>query len=217
MKLVLAILGGLSLSVVTFIAGLIIAAGYYSSSHEEKHLTSNEILWTNQPVRVDAATNTLPRAPDALPEPPMSADASKTSAQLDGTMTGAIEDEASPAVEEPRLSEAHLDWCSSRYRSYRPRDNSYTPYGGGRRECVSPFSQQADHAVALSPAPNTQDSFPEEESAEVLTIAAHSMQASGAGAVRREHAAACQARYRSYRAEDNTYQPFGGGQRLPCE
>ena len=34
---------------------------------------------------------------------------------------------------------AHVAWCSQRYRSYRAYDNSYQPYNGPRRECVSPY------------------------------------------------------------------------------
>ena len=34
---------------------------------------------------------------------------------------------------------AHVEWCLQRYNSYRPQDNSYQPYGGPRRQCVSPF------------------------------------------------------------------------------
>lgn len=30
------------------------------------------------------------------------------------------------------------------------------------------------------------------------------------------HVKVCMSRYRSYRVEDNTYQPFGGGPRKPC-
>ncbi|RUX50229.1 BA14K family protein, partial [Mesorhizobium sp. M7A.F.Ca.AU.001.01.1.1] len=34
------------------------------------------------------------------------------------------------------LSADHVDSCFSRYRSYRPEDNSYQPYSGGpRRQC----------------------------------------------------------------------------------
>ncbi|WP_363220799.1 BA14K family protein [Mesorhizobium sp.] len=30
----------------------------------------------------------------------------------------------------------HVQYCFSRYRSYRPEDNSYQPYSGGpRRQC----------------------------------------------------------------------------------
>ncbi|MGB8818244.1 MAG: BA14K family protein [Rhizobiaceae bacterium] len=34
---------------------------------------------------------------------------------------------------------AHLNWCENRYRSYRPYDNSWKPYNGPRRICVSPY------------------------------------------------------------------------------
>ena len=32
----------------------------------------------------------------------------------------------------------HIRWCYSRYRSYRAYDNTYQPYYGPRRQCVSP-------------------------------------------------------------------------------
>ncbi len=32
-----------------------------------------------------------------------------------------------------------------------------------------------------------------------------------------DHASYCFGRYRSYRPEDNSYQPFGGGPRRQCE
>ena len=33
-------------------------------------------------------------------------------------------------------SSDHVAYCFSRYRSYRPEDNTYQPYGGGpRRQC----------------------------------------------------------------------------------
>lgn len=44
--------------------------------------------------------------------------------------------------ERPRYSraQAHMRWCSERYRSYRVRDNTYQPTRGPRRQCVSPYS-----------------------------------------------------------------------------
>jgi hypothetical protein len=39
-----------------------------------------------------------------------------------------------------RLSQAHIRWCYNRYRSYRSWDNSFQPYHGPRRQCVSPYS-----------------------------------------------------------------------------
>jgi hypothetical protein len=34
---------------------------------------------------------------------------------------------------------AHVDWCYSRYRSYRAWDNTFQPHNGPRRECYSPY------------------------------------------------------------------------------
>ncbi len=34
---------------------------------------------------------------------------------------------------------AHASWCLDRYRSYQPSTNTYQPYNGPRRACVSPF------------------------------------------------------------------------------
>ena len=33
---------------------------------------------------------------------------------------------------------AHLDYCYNRYRSYRQSDNTWQPYNGPRRQCISP-------------------------------------------------------------------------------
>ncbi|QPB19089.1 BA14K family protein [Rhizobium sp. 007] len=33
----------------------------------------------------------------------------------------------------------HTRWCYSRYRSYRAWDNTFQPYYGSRRQCVSPY------------------------------------------------------------------------------
>lgn len=34
---------------------------------------------------------------------------------------------------------SHVNWCANRYRSYRAYDNTYQPYGGPRRQCMSPY------------------------------------------------------------------------------
>ena len=39
-----------------------------------------------------------------------------------------------------RGGSAHVQWCHDRWRSYRAYDNSYQPYNGPRRQCVSPYS-----------------------------------------------------------------------------
>lgn len=249
MKVVLAILGGLSLSVITFVGGLVAATAFFTAGDDKKQLTDTPDLWTNHPVRVDVAKNDFERLPSRAPTPQASTTASTQPLQdtnrelsiatfeegvvagedtpgLDETVTGSIiPDEASSfdVSEEPQLSEAHLEWCSSRYRSYRPRDNSYTPYSGGRKPCDSPFSSgpTSDHLASgdgTSPPPVEEDSFPEEmatpESPQVEQAAAGS-KPTGYGTW--EHAQSCFARYRSYRPEDNTYQPYGGGPRRQCE
>ncbi|WP_337182791.1 BA14K family protein [Shinella sp.] len=34
---------------------------------------------------------------------------------------------------------SHVNWCANRYRSYRAYDNTFQPYNGPRRQCVSPY------------------------------------------------------------------------------
>ncbi|RAK31046.1 BA14K-like protein [Falsochrobactrum ovis] len=36
-------------------------------------------------------------------------------------------------------SNAHVQWCYDRYRSYRASDNTFQPYNGPRRQCNSPY------------------------------------------------------------------------------
>ena len=38
------------------------------------------------------------------------------------------------------LSQAHVNWCYNRYRSYRAYDNTFQPYNGPRQQCWSPYS-----------------------------------------------------------------------------
>lgn len=40
----------------------------------------------------------------------------------------------------PTMSQAHVNWCANKYRSYRAYDNSYQPYQGPRAQCYSPYS-----------------------------------------------------------------------------
>ena len=43
------------------------------------------------------------------------------------------------AAEPHRGGRAHVRWCESHYRSYDVRTDSYQPYHGPRRRCVSPY------------------------------------------------------------------------------
>ena len=42
-------------------------------------------------------------------------------------------------VRHRRAGNAHLDWCFARYRSYDAGSNTFQPYHGPRRTCVSPY------------------------------------------------------------------------------
>lgn len=48
-----------------------------------------------------------------------------------------------PKVEEPDYdnvrNRSHVHWCYREYRSYREWDNTFQPYDGPRRECISPY------------------------------------------------------------------------------
>ena len=52
--------------------------------------------------------------------------------------------EAIPAMIAAQISpsgggSAHVRWCYDRYRSYREWDNTFQPYNGPRRQCISPY------------------------------------------------------------------------------
>ncbi|QNQ64357.1 BA14K family protein [Brucella sp. 6810] len=38
-----------------------------------------------------------------------------------------------------RYSNAHIQWCYNRYKSYRASDNTFQPYNGPRQQCYSPY------------------------------------------------------------------------------
>jgi hypothetical protein len=46
---------------------------------------------------------------------------------------------ASPLPVVGYASPAHVEWCYTRYRSYRLSDNSFQPHQGVRRACRSPY------------------------------------------------------------------------------
>jgi hypothetical protein len=55
-----------------------------------------------------------------------------------GAVAGAVA--ASPAPRPAaRLAAAHVRWCHAHYASYRAWDNTYQPYVGPRRPCISPY------------------------------------------------------------------------------
>lgn len=208
-------------------------------------------LWTNQPTRVNPAEQDLERLPsqavvDATPETEKAAQiaaatqadtfashpARQASPGIDSMATGAIAPDAMPAQEPaPVVNEAHVAWCSNRYRSYNAADNSYRPYGGGMRACVSPYGEQV---IGAAPAPGDEligelgsygstvyrrdgQRVPHDGDEEIGTVQTTAYESRSRGATGWEHEQKCLAMYRSYRAEDNSYQPYDGGPRRQCE
>jgi len=156
----------------------------------------------NTPARGpdDADPNRVAEAADDFP----SVDVITTSAVAeDAVVTG----EGTPVAAFP--PEAHVAWCSERYRSYRPGDNTYRSFGGSYRHCVSPYAmgdEDTAYTVSTAAAELSDDRW-----------AAEPVSGGAARHVVSDHASSCSSRYRSYRVEDNTYQPYGGGARRQCQ
>lgn len=128
------------------------------------------------------------------------------------------------------LPAAHVEWCANRYRSYRPQDNSYRAYSGEIRPCVSPYldpertasGQTARGGVVpeIAPGETAPDeigpgNYPDEQAMDGPPDDAPVW--GDAPVVSSDHVDYCFSRYRSYRPEDNSYQPFDGGPRRQCE
>ncbi|PLX38503.1 MAG: BA14K family protein [Hyphomicrobiales bacterium] len=43
------------------------------------------------------------------------------------------------AAQPKGLSAEHYRWCENKYKSYRASDNSYQPFEGPRKPCISPY------------------------------------------------------------------------------
>lgn len=198
-------------------------------------------LWTDEPRNVDAAAQAFERvaavqrsADPRLTEAPAveAQDTDVGFGAVDGITTASLAgDEAgdeSLAAEEPeqelaeQLAIAHVEWCANRYRSYRPEIDSYTSYDGRRRPCVSPYARELAASGELAAAPGRavladsaeiQDAgFAGDDPSDLAWLDG----ADGSVAVSSDHVSYCFSRYRSYRPEDNSYQPYDGGPRRQC-
>jgi BA14K-like protein len=239
-KPLLAILGGFVVSLGMFAAGL--AAAIYLLAVEPARQPGPSVdvadLWTAGPRKVDRAAQHLEHVPaqastfpDQSAEPPTTVpDAGPTINQgsLDAVTTGSVEAAAGEGARRDRLqppnqlSAAHVEWCAARYRSYRPDDNSYTSYSGGQQPCVSPYTRdlaQGGLEPLLGPPPTGRASSDFVDGSDPVFVEETSpaqYASDETAAFESDHMSYCFSRYRSYRPEDNTYQPFGGGPRRQC-
>lgn len=221
MKTVAAIIASLLLSVVTFSIGVFGAILYFSAPEPASLSRTTEVadLWTTEPTVVARNQHQLERVA-AHQIPASHTEVSSLSnetveervlsdAEPDGFVTSSIAEE--PNQRSETLFREHVQWCRSRYNSYRADDGTYQPYNGKRRLCVSPYTADqieirdqnggVAEEVLLSAHRSLGDS---EQNSELLTADID------------DHTRKCSERYRSYRSEDNTYQPYNGGPRRQC-
>ena len=220
MKPLLAIVVGFGASLGMFAGGLAFAVYLLAVEPERQPGPSVDLadLWSAKPRRVDKTTQNFERLPaetPAVPEP--AAAPAPVPGEVDDFATGSVQatagEDAGAGPAEPgiadELSAAHRAWCAERYRSYRPADDSYTSYSGAEQPCVSPFS--GDMAAASDGVPSwVAESYPELLEEPAVQYASEGAFASD------DHVSHCFSRYRSYRPEDNSYQPYGGGPRRQC-
>lgn len=225
MRPFLAFVGGFFVSLAIFASGVAMSIAYFHAKPVATGLASREVagLWTAEPRKVDPADQAFERGDvqDANAEgkqarPIQEAVAVPTGGEVDALTTAALPTAGDPALRSPdteAMAAAHAEWCGDRYRSYRPRDDSYTPYNGGRRRCISPYSETAQGVAAMSVSAELEaEGYAVADEELSLTNVAYST-----GGLDGDHIEYCFSRYRSYRPEDNTYQPYGGGPRRQCE
>ncbi|TYR32506.1 BA14K family protein [Mesorhizobium microcysteis] len=229
---VLSVLGGLIVSFGMFVGGLMFATMVLMVEPEERPGPGVDVaeVWTNEPRVVDVADQSFERIGTVV-EPRSASEAVEPG--VDDLTTAALPSVSDAVVLEDAVFQdaevqydaasqelivAHVDWCSSRYRSYNAGDNSYIAYSGGRRTCISPYTEQFEAGGADLEVVTSEDGFGEYAEAAASGSSSYGETQHDAYAdFASDHVAYCFDRYRSYRPEDNTYQPFGGGPRRQCQ
>jgi hypothetical protein len=242
MKYILALLGGFLVTLGVFACGGLTAIFFVNANPQPAHPLDADTgaLWTNKAVRVSAGSQDLQRLPavpqkadqeeqarNTSPEPHQAAGPTNTDPTVTASTAAATTAQTSPktmaqtspaptAQPASATNAAHVEWCSEHYRSYNPADNSYNSFSGVRRRCVSPDLEGAP--AAANSAMASAEAEPVDASTEGASgIAAASTGEMPGGYASPDHVQSCFDRYRSYRPEDNSYQPYGGGPRQQCE
>ncbi|UCI06484.1 BA14K family protein [Mesorhizobium sp. B1-1-8] len=256
MKALLGLVGGFVLTLAVFACGLAFATWLLAAKPVRQATPAIGVseLWTKDAQRVDPATQNLQRIPARQASAAASAGANAAGdAGLNTAAEGVVAtaqaaapqaaqaapsqsgeagaaSAAQPAPENATSAElpaAHVEWCASRYRSYRPEENSYRSYSGEIRPCISPYFDAGADRTASTGARQAADQAETESYTTTVDgyattyggpLAVPEEQASADGSrLSADHVGSCFSRYRSYRQEDNTYQPYDGGPRRQCE
>lgn len=195
MKLLLAAISGFALSLGIFIGGVAFAVTYLSADPVPvQQLAADADTDISTDVRrIDLTKQHFERIVAGEPE-------SFVSGNQAVVETNEAANTLLPETGLAALSAEHVTWCQRRYRSYDAATNTYRPFSGGTRECVSPHQHVAEHGAQFE-----------------TTALNQQVDHAGVDMLEQGHVENCFARYRSYRPEDNSYQPYGGGPRLPCD
>ncbi|UVC18387.1 BA14K family protein [Mesorhizobium onobrychidis] len=220
MKALSAVLGGFVLTLAVFASGLAFAVWILSAEPVRQAAPTSSVaeLWPREPRKVNPASQRLERLPAReVPEIPVDRTSKPADAAASAPIvTGAIQ----PAADEQHaVPAAHVEWCASRYRSYRPSDDHYTSYSGEQRPCISPYFAAGPVERAAQP-PDDGASYVEASDTWPMDGDVPSDEGASYGDAAQlppDHVEYCFSRYRSYRPEDNTYQPYSGGPRRQCE
>lgn len=103
--------------------------------------------------------------------------------------------------------------CAQEYRSFRSSDCTYQPYRGGRRLCeIAPEPSEMPLLAERRLLPDRVEAL-----ALVDPRQSEEREGSARSAVTACDVQTCAAEYRSFRASDCTYQPYGGGPRRMCD
>jgi len=222
MKYLLAFVSGFLLTLVIFVSGAAVTVVYLTAEPVPVHRPNagggTSTAWTAEPVRMaragqHASDDRNVTGPEEALQTQTSSRHTDSGAALDLTATTSIAPTQS-VQQDSELRAAHIAWCSEQYRSYNIRENRYISYSGERRKCVSPFSEGSPDLKAGDEAGNVISVSSDETSA--LSDARYTRD-DPVTQLSPEHIRSCFARYRSYRPDDNSYQPYGGGPRRQCQ
>ncbi|WP_246672144.1 MULTISPECIES: BA14K family protein [unclassified Mesorhizobium] len=107
---------------------------------------------TGEPAKADSGTQTTAlggaAAPSAAPRLQPLAQVSGPGQAAPDAGVAQQPTTVDQQAQQQQLPVAHLQWCATRYRSYRPAENSYRSYSGELRPCVSPYYDPGDDRTA---------------------------------------------------------------------
>ena len=208
MKPFLAVLTGFIATSMIFVSGGAVAMYLFITKPAEHFDPNGKVaaLWSPTPTDANGEARSLrviPAKVSTEKAPRADVQVADTSAapqaQIDIAATASVSaDSERTGSENSALSNAHVAWCEQNYRSYRRETNSFTPYGGGSKPCISPYSNERMGGSS------TNEDNAQYASNDVVDLSD-------------AHIRDCMNRYRSYRVSDNTFQPYGGGPRQQCE